>query len=244
MAMPAVLVVEDAADIARFLQLELTHEGYDVTTAADGRQGLEQALSGTWNVIVLDIMLPGLSGLELCRRIRAQSQVPILMLTAKDDLSDKVAGLDAGADDYLTKPFAIEELLARVRAQLRRSEGQQQAASSTALRVADLELDEATYVVRRAGRVLPLTKREFDLLAHLARHVGQVLTRDALLNAVWGYDFAGGSNVVDVYIRYVRSKVDAESLPPLIHTVRGVGYVLRSGADNGAGAAGKGAEAL
>lgn len=225
--MPAVLIVEDAADIARFLELELAHEGYSTTVVRDGRQGLELAMAHAWDVIVMDIMLPNLSGLELCRRIRAHSAVPIVMLTAKDDLSDKVAGLDAGADDYVTKPFAIEELLARIRSQLRRTEQRRATTTTTKLTIADLELDDASHIVKRDGQILPLTKREFDLLAHLLRNAGQVLTRDAVVETVWGYDYDGESNVVDVYIRYLRAKVDLPGQTPLIHTVRGVGYVLR-----------------
>lgn len=225
-----ILVVEDEAEIARVLQLELEHEGYSVTVARDGRTGLALAQSNEWDLILLDILLPGMSGIEVCRRLRVQRTVPIIMLTAKDDLSDKVAGLDAGADDYITKPFAFEELLARVRSQLRRATLDRQGLrepQSGKLRAADLVLDPSARTVLRGDRSIELTRREFDLLEFLLRHQGQVLTRDTLLSEVWGYDYAGETNVVDVYIRYLRNKVDADCASRLIHTSRGVGYVLR-----------------
>jgi len=224
MTPPRILVVEDDAALSRFLELELTHEGYSVHIAGDGQTGLRDALSEAWDAVLLDVMLPGLSGLEVCRRLRAVSKVPVIMLTARDAVPDRVSGLDAGADDYLVKPFAIEELLARLRACLRRMDAP---VARGALVVSDLWLDPARRTVTRAGRPLELTKTEFDLLAHLMRHQGIVLTRDALLREVWGYDYLGGSNIVDVYIGYVRAKADAPFGRRLIHTVRGVGYVLK-----------------
>jgi DNA-binding response OmpR family regulator len=225
-----ILVVEDEAEIARILQLELEHEGSSATVARDGLSGLALAQSAQWDLVLLDILLPGMSGIELCRRLRAESTVPIIMLTAKDDLSDKVSGLDAGADDYIAKPFAFEEVLARVRAQLRRTALDRQeppAAQHGQLALADLALEPAARTARRGGRSIELTRREFDLLEFLLRHQGQVVTREMLLSEVWGYDYAGETNVVDVYIRYLRNKIDADPDAKLIHTVRGVGYVLR-----------------
>jgi two-component system response regulator ArlR len=227
-----ILVVEDEAEIARILQLELEHEGYSATVARDGLSGLALAQSAEWDLVLLDILLPGMSGIEVCRRLRAESTVPIIMLTAKDDLSDKVSGLDAGADDYITKPFAFEEVLARVRAHLRRTaldRPDAPVAHGRELMLADLVLDPGAHTVRRGGRAIELTRREFDLLEFLLRNQGQVVTRELLLSEVWGYDYAGETNVVDVYIRYLRNKIDTDVdvEARLIHTVRGVGYVLR-----------------
>ncbi|WP_418039777.1 response regulator transcription factor [Paenibacillus xylanilyticus] len=241
----AVLVIEDEPKIARLLELELQYEGYQVGKAGSGTEGLEMYLGGQWDLILLDIMLPGLSGIEVLRRIRARDAlVPILMLTAKDSVEDKVSGLDLGANDYITKPFRIEELLARVRAALRLSAA---AASSSGvirhanqdttshvseedtgwLTAAGLKLNEGTREVSRDGIPIELTPREFDLLVYLLQNQRQVLSRDQIVQAVWGYDYYGDTNVVDVYIRYVRKKVDNGFTPPLIHTVRGVGYVLK-----------------
>ncbi|MCM3206708.1 response regulator transcription factor [Paenibacillus illinoisensis] len=241
----AVLVIEDEPKIARLLELELQYEGYQVGKAGSGTEGLEMYHGGQWDLILLDIMLPGLSGIEVLRRIRARDAlVPILMLTAKDSVEDKVSGLDLGANDYITKPFRIEELLARVRAALRLSAA---AASSSGvirhanrdttshmseedtgwLTAAGLKLNEGTREVSRDGIPIELTPREFDLLVYLLQNQRQVLSRDQIVQAVWGYDYYGDTNVVDVYIRYVRKKVDNGFTPPLIHTVRGVGYVLK-----------------
>ncbi|WP_336782407.1 response regulator transcription factor [Paenibacillus illinoisensis] len=241
----AVLVIEDEPKIARLLELELQYEGYQVGKAGSGTEGLEMYHGGQWDLILLDIMLPGLSGIEVLRRIRAKDAlVPILMLTAKDSVEDKVSGLDLGANDYITKPFRIEELLARVRAALRLSAA---AASSSGvirhanqdttslmteektgwLTAAGLRLNEGTREVSRDGIPIELTPREFDLLVYLLQNQRQVLSRDQIVQAVWGYDYYGDTNVVDVYIRYVRKKVDNGFTPPLIHTVRGVGYVLK-----------------
>jgi two-component system response regulator ArlR len=216
-----VLVVEDDAQISRVLKLELEHEGYEVNTAYDGLAGLEKALKAP-DLVVLDLMLPKLDGGEVCRRIRAKSRVPIIMLTAKDRILDRVGGLDAGADDYLTKPFSIEEFLARVRARLRGADPQ-----PNVLNAKDLVMDRDRHEVRRGDKALALTAKEFALLEYLLLYRNKVHTRDELFNAVWGSDFLGDSNLIDVYIRYVRAKVDDGFEDKLIQTVRGVGYTLR-----------------
>ncbi|WP_145324791.1 response regulator transcription factor [Paenibacillus xylanexedens] len=243
----AVLVIEDEPKIARLLELELQYEGYQVGKAGSGTEGLEKYAEGQWDLILLDVMLPGLSGIEVLRRVRAKdAAVPIIMLTAKDSVEDKVSGLDLGANDYITKPFQIEELLARVRAALRLSAVASVASSASSstssagndssgykdeaegwLTAAGLKLHEGTREVFRDGVPIELTPREFDLLVYLLQNQRQVLSRDQIVQAVWGYDYYGDTNVVDVYIRYVRKKVDNGFTPPLIHTVRGVGYVLK-----------------
>ncbi len=225
--MAKILIVEDENKIARFVELELSHEGYSVEIASDGREGLNKALSWQPDLIVLDLMLPGLSGIEVCRRVRQESQVPIIMLTAKDDVSDKVMGLDMGADDYMTKPFAIEELLARIRSMLKR---QRQAAEPEApqkLTVGALMLDPRAYTVTCRNESITLTKKEFDLLAYLMARAGEVVTRDELLDKVWGYAYAGDTNIVDVYVRYLRTKIDERMGVKYLHTVRGVGYMIK-----------------
>ncbi len=227
-----ILVVEDERKIARLLQIELESEGYEVRLAPDGVEGWAAYREGGVSLALLDVMLPGITGLELLERIRAvDGATPIIMLTAKSSLSDKVNGLDLGANDYVTKPFEMEELLARIRVLLRK----QPAAASAGvegepgewLTASDLRLNPSTREVERAGKAIELTQREFDLLAYLLRHKRLVLSRDQLLTEVWGYDYAGNTNVVDVYIRYVRKKVDEGHAAELIHTVRGIGYVLR-----------------
>lgn len=222
-----VLVAEDDPGLARFLDLELTHEGYAVTVVGDGRRALTEAESGRYDVALIDIMLPQLSGLEVCRRVRLSSNLPIILVTARDSVPDKVSGLDAGADDYLPKPFAIEELLARLRVRLRQRPGREEGAG--VITVADLVIDTAGRRASRGGVELDLTKTEFDLLVCLASHADVVLTRDKLLHEVWAYDYSGSSNLVDVFIGYLRSKVDRDAPVKLIHTVRGVGYVIRPG---------------
>ena len=228
--MSRILIVEDERKIARYLALELEHEGYEVDSAGDGRTGLERALSWDPDLIILDLMLPELSGVEVCRRVRHESDVPIIMLTAKDDVSDKVMGLDMGADDYMTKPFAIEELLARIRAALRKPRAKATAAAaepeSAALRAGDLVLDPERYTVTFAGEPVALTKKEFDLLHYLMERKGKAVTRDAILNDVWGYDYTGDTNVVDVYVRYLRHKLDDRFGIRTIQTIRSVGYVF------------------
>lgn len=219
-----ILLVEDEVKLARMIELELTYEGYQVSLAYDGLAGLTTARDAQPDLIILDWLLPGLSGLEVCRRLRAtSSQVPIILLTAKDEISDRVAGLDAGADDYVVKPFSIEELLARVRAHLRRNHE----SDSNILQFADLSLHRQTREVYRGDRLIELTAKEFDLLEYLIAHPRQVITRDQILERVWGYDFMGDSNIIEVYIRYLRLKLEANKETRLIQTVRSVGYVLR-----------------
>lgn len=220
-----ILVVEDDPRMADMLRRGLIFEGYQVELAQDGEAALNAARDSLPDLVVLDLMLPGeLDGLEVCRRLRAASDVPILMLTAKGTLSDKVSGLDSGADDYLVKAdFQFEELMARIRALLRR----RQPASQEVLRFADLSLIPASREAVRGDRRLGLTAREFDVLELFMRHPRQVLTRDVIYDRIWNYDFGGESNIIEVYIRYLRTKMEAEGEPRLIHTVRGVGYVLR-----------------
>lgn len=221
-----ILIVEDEEKIARFIELELKHEGYDVAISGDGRSGLDQAESGDFDLVLLDIMLPGLSGLEVLRRLRRVSDVPVIMLTARDQVMDKVSGLDMGADDYITKPFQIEELLARIRSSLRKQRREEE--SSEVLRVGYLELDPARHLVTYQGEEIDLTAREFLLLQAFMENDEIVLTRTQLLSQVWGYDFIGETNVVDVYVRYLRQKIDDRFGVKFIHTIRGVGYSLRN----------------
>ena len=225
--MERILIVEDEEAIARFVELELRHEGYDVGKAADGRTGLELALSGQYDLVLLDIMLPLLSGMEVIRRLRTESQIPVIMLTARDTVMDKVSGLDMGADDYITKPFAIEELLARIRTALRKRP--QTVLSSERLTCGPVVMDVARHQVTCQGNPVDLTSREFDVLKLMMENQQIVLSRDTFLAKVLGYDYMGETNVVDVYIRYLRSKLDDAYGLDLIHTVRGVGYVLREG---------------
>lgn len=219
-----ILVIEDDERIADFLRRGLTFEGYKVQMAADGQSGLNIARDQPPDLVILDIMLPGIDGLEVCRRLRAASSVPILMLTAKDTVADRVTGLDVGADDYLVKPFAFDELLARIRALLRRSKP---ADTNEIIKFADLTLDPDARQVRRGERRLDLTAKEFDLLELFMRHPRQVLTREVIYDRIWGYDFGGESNIIEVYVRYLRQKTESDGEPRLIQTVRGVGYVLR-----------------
>ena len=223
-----ILLVEDEEKLARMVELELTYEGYGVEKAPDGRAGLELALSSQFDLVLLDIMLPRMSGMEVLRRLRKESQVPVIMLTARDSVVDKVSGLDSGADDYVTKPFAIEELLARIRAALRKKGGVQ-APQTPLLSAGEVILDVERHQVSVRGQPVELTKKEFDLLRCLLENKGRVLTREALLDAVWGFDFVGETNSVDVYIRFLRSKLDDAFGIKLIHTVRGVGYVIKEG---------------
>ena len=218
-----VLVVEDDDAVSRFLVQALGEEGYGTQLCDDGARALQTASEQAFDLILLDVMLPGLSGLEVCSRLRAREvRTPILMITARDTTEDKVQGLDAGADDYLVKPFQVDELLARVRAMLRRG-----ASSPVALRVGDLKLDPATRQAQRGGKNILLSSTEYTLLEYLMRHAGSVLTRAALLEHVWQYDFEGNDNVLEVYISYLRRKIDRGHKTPLIHTVRGAGYCMR-----------------
>ena len=218
-----VLVIEDEDKIRQFIQRGLTYEDYRVDVAADGATGLALARENPPDIVVLDWMLKGMDGLEVCRRLRAAGPVPILMLTAKDTVADRVMGLDAGADDYLVKPFAFDELLARMRALLRRAAP----AQPEVLRFADLSLDTGTRQAFRGERAIDLTAKEYDLLELFMRHPRQVLTREVIFDRVWGYNFGGESNIIEVYVRYLRQKTEANAEPRLVHTVRGVGYVLR-----------------
>ena len=219
-----ILVIEDEERIQQFLNRGLAYEGYRVEVASDGLEGLEMARSGAPDLILLDIMLPNLDGFEICRRLRsANVEVPILMLTAKESIEDRVSGLDAGADDYLVKPFSFDELLARVRALLRRA----QPTTPDVYRFADLELDTGTRQGRRAGNLFDLTAKEYELLELFMRNPRRVLTREVIYDRVWGYDFGGESNIIEVYVRYLRQKTEKGGLSRLIYTVRGIGYVLR-----------------
>jgi two-component system, OmpR family, response regulator MprA len=218
-----ILIIEDDEGILRVLRRALTYEGYQVETALDGENGLSQAHDWRPDLIILDLMLPGMDGLEVTQRLRTEGNNPILMLTAKDTINDRVQGLDAGADDYMTKPFELDELLARVRALLRRT----QLERAPVLSFNDLTLDTSTRMATRRARSIALTAKEYDLLELFMRHPRQVLTREMIFDRVWGYDFGGESNVLDVYIRYLRQKLENEGETRLIHTVRGVGYVIR-----------------
>ena len=212
MAEERILIVEDEEKIARFVELELLHEGYQVGKAADGRTGLSMAESGVYDLVLLDVMLPGLSGTEVLRRLRKTSQMPVILLTARDGVMDRVSGLDLGADDYITKPFFIKELLARIR---------------VVKNLGKLSLSTVRHEVTYDGHLVELTSKEFALLDYLLTNQGIVMSRDVLLDKVWGYGYMGETNVVDVYIRYLRAKIDDVYHVKLIHTVRGVGYVLR-----------------
>lgn len=223
--MSHILVVEDEEKLARFVELELTHEGYTVDKAYDGRTGLEMALSGKYDLCLLDIMLPELSGLEVLRRLRKSSDLPVLLVTARDAVMDKVSGLDLGAQDYITKPFAIEELLARIRAALRDAGSRE--IQTEKLTCGRLTLDRARHIVQYDGADIRLTGREFLLLETLMLNKTIVLSRETLMEKVWGYDYMGETNVVDVYIRFLRSKIDDVFGVKLIHTVRSVGYVIK-----------------
>lgn len=223
-----ILVVEDEAKIAKIIQLELEHEGYMVEIAENGIIGLEKYSADQWNLVLLDVMLPKLNGMEVLRRIRAAGDMtPIILLTARDSIPDKVSGLDHGANDYITKPFQIEELLARIRACFRINQVMEPKANDEMLTVADLIVDKKTRMVTRDATSIELTRREFDLLVYLMEHQNQVLNREQILTHVWGFDYHGETNVVDVYIRYLRKKIDDSFHSPLIHTMRGVGYVLK-----------------
>lgn len=220
-----VLIIEDEADIVRFLELELQHEGYETTCTHNGRDGLTMALDADYDIILLDVMLPGLNGIEVLRRLRQSKQTPVILLTARDAVMDKVAGLDTGANDYLTKPFHIEELLARMRAV---SRAETTVTARKEIRVGDLVQYPLSHVIMRDGEEMQLTKKEYDLLAYFILNHDIVLTREQLLNEVWGYEYFGDSNIVDVYVRYVRAKINNGFSFKHIETVRGMGYILRS----------------
>ncbi|MFZ5596001.1 MAG: response regulator transcription factor [Bacillota bacterium] len=220
-----ILIIEDELKIARFVQLELEHEGYAVEVEQDGRAGLEKALRGNYDLVILDVMLPSLNGMEILRRLRQVSEIPVIMLTARDGVMDRVMGLDFGADDYLTKPFAIEELLARIRVAFKHKRVRH--AGADVIQIGKLRLDMDKYTVSYNNEPIDLTKKEFDLLKFLMLNNEIVLSRDTILEKVWGYNYAGDTNIVDVYIRYLRSKIDDCYRQKFIHTVRGVGYQLK-----------------
>jgi two-component system response regulator MprA len=218
-----ILIIEDDTAILKVLQRGLAYEGYTVDVATDGRSGLNLAHDNHPDLVIIDWMLPGMDGLEVCRRLRLQGGLPILMLTAKDTIQDRVQGLDAGADDYIVKPFNLDELTARIRALFRRTQTER----NQVYQFADLTMDSDSRQVTRGKRLVPLTAKEYELLELFLRHPRQVLTREVIFDRVWGYDFGGESNVLEVYIRYLRQKLELENEPRLIHTVRSVGYVLR-----------------
>lgn len=226
--MERILIIEDEEKIARFIELELKFEGYEVEKAFNGRDGLELAKNQPFDLCLLDIMLPGLNGIEVLRRIRQSSDLPVILLTARDSVIDKVSGLDGGADDYITKPFAIEELLARIRAVFRKRVGGNNIQKPLSLlSVRALQLDPVKREVRVNSSLIDLTKREFDLLQFLLENKNIVINRDTLLERIWGYDFSGGTNAVDVYVRYLRAKIEEPFEMKFINTVRGVGYVIK-----------------
>ncbi len=228
--MSKILIIEDEENLAHFVELELKHEGYETYACESGRTGLEVALSEEWDAILLDLMLPDLNGLEVCRRVRQVKNTPIIMMTARDSVIDRVSGLDHGADDYVIKPLAIEELLARLRAVLRRVdlESEYNSSKQTTVSYRDLVIEKENRVVRRGDEIIELTKREYELLLTLMENVNVVLARDVLLKEVWGYESQIETNVVDVYIRYLRNKIDRPGEDSYIQTVRGTGYVMRS----------------
>ena len=221
-----ILVVDDDKNICELLRLYLVKEGYGVTIANDGTAALQEFDKLHPDLVLLDVMMPGIDGWEVCRKIRQNNQTPIIMLTAKDEVMDKVAGLDSGADDYLTKPFAIEELLARMRVAFKHSEGSN-IAKKTILQVQNLEIDTEKRMVTVDGKVVDLTKKEYELLTYLVQNKNIVLTREQILNEVWGYSYIGETNVVDVYIRYLRAKIDEAFGKKYILTIRGVGYYVK-----------------
>ena len=225
--MSKILIVEDEAQLARFVELELIHEGNTVDKAEDGRVGLDMALSNDYDLILLDVMLPGINGFEVLRRVRAKKETPVILLTARDAVMDKVSGLDAGADDYITKPFAIEELLARIRVALKRKGGAATATRQLTINKVMIDLDR--HEVSADGNPVELTNYEFELLRILMENCNIVLDRERLINEIWGYDYDGETNVVDVYVRHLRTKIDDKYGIKLIQTVRGVGYVIKEG---------------
>ena len=225
--MSSILIIEDEEKISRFVELELSHEGYGTGRAADGRTGLEEALSGKYDLVILDIMLPELSGIEVLRRLRKDSNVPVILLTARDSVTDKVTGLDMGANDYITKPFAIEELLARIRVILRNAEaqaeqGEEKSGTAVLTSPAGIEMNTDSHSVTWRGQEVELTNREFILLRILMENKGVAMSRERLLSEAWGYDYYGETNIIDVYVRYIRQKTSDD----VIRTIRGVGYMI------------------
>ena len=227
--MAKILIVEDEKKIARFVELELKHEGYETEWSGNGREALNKILENEFDLIVLDVMLPELDGIEVCRKAReAGVRTPIIMLTAKDDVMDKVTGLDNGADDYMTKPFAIEELLARIHVALNRQKASvEDKKESSIMEYGDLRVDTVKYEASYQGNKLAFTKKEFDLVAYLLAHKNEAISRERILSEVWDYEYMGETNVVDVYVRYVRQKLDDVYGKKIINTVRGVGYIIK-----------------
>ncbi|QQZ11146.1 response regulator transcription factor [Heyndrickxia vini] len=225
--MKRILIIEDEKNLARFIELELKYEGYEVSVSYDGREGLQLSLQEEWDVILLDLMLPSLNGLEVCRRLRQEKDTPVIMITARDSVMDRVSGLDHGADDYIVKPFAIEELLARLRSIFRRIDIQEPKSQLTSYTFRDLFVEKESRIVKKGDKIIDVTKREYDLLLTLLENKNIVMTREVLLNKVWGYETEVETNVVDVYIRYLRNKIDNHGEDSYIQTVRGTGYVMR-----------------
>lgn len=228
--MSRILIVEDEKSLSRFVELELKHEGYETKVAVNGRDGLDDAINEDFDIILLDLMLPKLNGMEVARRLREKKNTPIIIMTARDSVIDRVSGFDHGADDYIVKPFAIEELLARVRALLRRIniEGDEKTENQKIVHFKDITVEKESRIVKRGEDIIDLTKREYELLLTLMENVNVVLARDVLLNQVWGYNSNAETNVVDVYVRYLRNKIDRSDQKSYIQTVRGTGYVMRS----------------
>lgn len=222
-----ILIVEDEKKIARFLQIELEHAGFQVSIETNGIAAQDKIMNNVYDLILLDIMLPGLDGFELCHRIRERSNIPIIMVTAKDKIKDKVEGLDMGADDYLTKPFALPELLARIRNAMRKHISMVKETAEETMGVKNLILNPQNHEVYVHSQVVSLTKKEYELLEYLVKNKGRVISREKILQVVWGYEYMGDTNVVDVYIRYLRSKLDDKFEEKYIHTIRGVGYVVK-----------------
>lgn len=226
--MPKVLIIEDEAEIVSFLKPELIYEGYEVDSTGDGREGFEKIQNNNYDIVLLDVMLPGLNGIEVCRRVRKFSNVPIIMLTARDQIADKVTGLDTGANDYLTKPFSIEELLARMRCVLRtNSINNTDNDEKNLLFFKDISLNKSACQIQKGDTIVELTKKEYQLLEFLIKNKNCVVTREQILNSVWGYDYVGDTNVVDVYISYVRNKLEDNANEKYINTVRGIGYLMK-----------------
>ena len=226
-----VLIIEDEVKLARFIELELKYEGYNVTVMHNGREGLDKFFEEKFDMLLLDLMLPGLNGIEICRRIRKISDVPIIMLTAKDEVMDKVSGLDSGADDYITKPFAIEKIIARMRITLKNNKKKEDNKSKNILTLKNITVDMDKRLVKVDSDAIELTKKEFELLVYLIQNKNIVISREQILNAVWGYTYMGETNVVDVYVRYLRSKLDEVYDEKYIYTIRGVGYFVKDEED-------------
>lgn len=220
--MKKILIIEDEANISDFIKMELEYEGYAADVSGDGKEGLTKALNENYDLIILDLMLPSISGLEVCRRLKREKDIPVIMLSAKDSVMDKVAGLQIGADDYIAKPFAIEELIARIQVIFRRSEK----TKSNIINFKDLSIELESRVVKKDDEKINLTNKEYELLILLLNNKGKVVTRDTILNKVWGYDYDAGTNVVDVYVSYLRNKLDVKNKEAYIETVRAVGYII------------------